>query len=296
MAGFLRDTGLTAAGQAASDDCRNLCSHLVKNFLFFLALQFCPQSPQPLPRAVSTMEQNKRLETIVAGLPAIFRVCTATAPRAEICLWHAVLTGTACPTATNSDGASATDSAIGVARFPGSSSEIGFWLGDFAPGTRFLHLAGQTHSIEAALSLSVLHRKILFHVPLFAYIKICIYIGSSMYKWVSSKYQLGVQINLHLDTCNIRGSKGHFFFPRLLVAHMSTSKGHASRKVAYVRRLALRSRRRRTCFSYKTRRTQRPLRKEADTLDCNHGFVAASSLAASSLAASSLTFWLPACW
>ena len=36
MAGFLRDTGLTAARQAASDDCRNVCSHLVKRQLDFL--------------------------------------------------------------------------------------------------------------------------------------------------------------------------------------------------------------------------------------------------------------------
>jgi hypothetical protein len=166
------------------NDVQDFCSNCLQNLFSFLAFKFLSESLQPFPRALGIAVESEKSKTVVTYLRAILRMRVATLPRAEIFFWHAVLTATACPTATHPDSASATDSAVGVARFPGSSSEIGFGLGYFARDTRFLDLAGQTHSIEAALSLSVLHRKIVFHVPLLAHVtlprrsNICVVLGT----------------------------------------------------------------------------------------------------------------------
>ena len=184
MAGFLRHTGKLAVGTTPCNDVQDFQSHLCKNFFFLLVLESLSKSAQPFLRALRKTLDSEGLTTVVTGLRAVLRMRPPALPATAIFFWHTMVTKTTGPVATHSDGARVTDSAVNVPCFPSSSSEIGFGLGDFAAGTRFLHLAGQTHSIEAALSLSVLHREIVFHVPLFADItlprrsNICVVLGT----------------------------------------------------------------------------------------------------------------------
>jgi hypothetical protein len=168
----------------ASDRVQDFHADLLEDLFLFLLPQSESKSAQPFARVLRITLHSEGLKTRVACLRAILRVRPATTPHAEIFFWQAVLTKAAGPTAANADGTSLADLAVNMPCFPRRSSEVGFGLKHFARDTRFLDLAGQTYSIEAALSLSVLHRKILFHVPLFADItlprrsNICVVLGT----------------------------------------------------------------------------------------------------------------------
>ena len=131
--------------------------------------------PQRLQAGPACMPQHQRGgHASIAYLAPILGVPTARLISRKFFARFCYVALAAQPTAARFVGAYFANATVRVAGFAGHGAEAVFWLNLPTFVTWFLGFAGQADTVEAALPLAMLRRKICFRMPQLAHVALCV--------------------------------------------------------------------------------------------------------------------------